>query len=221
MAPSIAENLKTVWGQIRQTGRPVHLVAVSKMQPAAAVREAADCGQRAFGENYVQELVEKAEALADLRLDWHFIGHLQRNKVNLLLPWVSTIHSIDSPRLAEAIAGRATRPITGFVEVNVGGEASKTGLPPEALPGLLRNCSALPNLEIKGLMGIPPPSDDPKTQRNYFAQLAALQARANAEAWYKLPLTDLSMGMSHDFRVAIDCGATYVRVGTAIFGRRS
>lgn len=218
---SIAENLKHIQDEIAATGRPVQLIAVTKMQSVDAIREAAAAGQRAFGENYVQELVTKAEALADLQLDWHFIGHLQRNKVNTLLPHISTIHSIDSIRLAESIATRATKLIEGFVEVNVGGEASKSGVAANMLPELLRACADFENLSIKGLMCIPPPTDDPVLQRNYFTHVADLQKRANTEGWYKAPLTELSMGMSHDYRVAMDCGATFVRIGSAIFGERA
>lgn len=217
---SIRKRLNQVQNQILALGRPVHLIAVSKMQPIEAIRDAAECGQRLFGENYVQELVRKAETLADLSLNWHFIGHLQRNKINMVLPWISTIHSIDSIKLAEAIATRATKPIAGFVEVNVGGEQNKSGIDPAALSKLLHTCSDFQNLEIKGLMCIPPPTDSPEEQKKYFMQIAELQHRANAEGWYRQPLTNLSMGMSHDYLVAIECGATYVRVGTAIFGER-
>lgn len=218
---SIVENLKRVQDQIAAAGRHVQLIAVSKTQTVDAIREAAAAGQHDFGENYVQELVEKAEALADLELNWHFIGHLQRNKINAVLPYVSTIHSIDSIRLAEAIASRATQLISGFVEVNIGGEASKSGVPAKALPELLRACSDFTNLKILGLMCIPPPTDDLEMQKKYFMQVAELQASANAEGWYRQPFTDLSMGMSHDYLTAIHCGATVVRVGTAIFGERS
>lgn len=217
---SIRDHLEHVQKQILALGRPVHLIAVSKMQPVEAIREAASAGQRLFGENYVQELVKKAESLADLDLDWHFIGHLQRNKINMLLPHVSTIHSIDSIRLAEAIAARASKPVAGFVEINVGFEAGKSGITEDSLPELLRACSGFQNLEIRGLMCIPPPTESPEEQKKYFMQVARLQDRANVEGWYHRPLTDLSMGMSHDFLVAIECGATYVRVGTAIFGKR-
>lgn len=217
---SIAENLRRVQGQIAATGRPIQLLAVSKTQSVEAIREAAAAGQRDFGENYVQELVNKAEALVDLNLNWHFIGHLQRNKINMLLPHVASIHSIDSIKLAEAIAARATTPIAGFIEINIGGEVNKSGISPTALPELLRACSAFEPLEIKGLMCIPPPTDDGEQQKHHFTQVAELQARANAEGWYRQPLTELSMGMSHDYMQAIACGATIIRVGTAIFGER-
>lgn len=218
---SLAESYAQVCQKIATTQRKVHLIAVSKNQPIDAIRSVAQLGQVSFGENYVQELIKKADALADLQLDWHFLGHLQRNKINHLLPSVSTIHSIDSIKLAEAIAQRATQSVSGFIEINIGGETSKTGLAPTALPDMLRACSELPHLEIKGLMCIPPPTDSSDHQKRYFTAVANLQNEANSQNWYKSPLTDLSMGMSHDFLVAIDCGATYVRVGTSIFGERT
>lgn len=217
---SIAENLKTIQTHVRGVEHPVHLVAISKMQSVEAIREAVAAGQRDFGENYVQELVQKAESLADLNLNWHFVGHLQRNKINMVLPWTSTIHSIDSIKLAEAISKRADRVVAGFIEINIGGETSKSGIFPDALPELLRECSDFDHLQIKGLMCIPPPTDDTEMQKKYFTQVADLQKRANTEGWYKHPLTDLSMGMSDDYRVAIEHGATYLRIGTAIFGER-
>lgn len=217
---SIRKRLNQIQNQILAMGRSVHLIAVSKTQPNEVIREAAACGQRLFGENYVQELVQKAETLADLNLNWHFIGHLQRNKINMVLPWVSTIHSVDSIKLAEAIATRATKPIAGFVEINVGGEVTKSGMPGDGLPELLRACSDFQKLEIRGLMCIPPPTKSSAEQKRYFMQVVELQERANVEGWYRQPLTDLSMGMSHDYLVAIACGSTYVRVGTAVFGER-
>lgn len=216
----IRDRLRAIQDQIRDTGKSVEVVAVSKNQPISAIREAAAGGQRGFGENYAQELMGKAEALADLTLNWHFIGHLQRNKVKMLLPLISTIHSIDSITLAEAIAKRAACRIFGFIEINIAGETSKAGLPPDQLPELLQACSAFEPLEIKGLMCIPPPADDPALQKGYFIQVAELQNRANDEGWYRKPLTELSMGMSHDYMQAIACGATIVRIGTAIFGER-
>lgn len=217
---SIAKRLRTIRDEILATGNTVQLIAVSKTQSIESIREAAAAGQRDFGENYVQELVNKAEALADLHLNWHFIGHLQRNKINVLLPHVTSIHSIDSIKLAEAIAARATRRISGFIEINIGNEENKSGISPTALPELLRVCADLKLLEIKGLMCIPPPTDDRERQKKYFTKVAELQAHANAEGWYKQPLTELSMGMSHDYVQAIACGATVIRVGTAIFGER-
>lgn len=217
---SLDDSYAHVCDQITQTGHPVHLIAISKRQPLEAIRHIAELGQKRFGENYVQELVTKAEALSELNLDWHFVGHLQRNKVNQLLTHISTIHSIDSIKLAETIASRAQRPINGFIEINIGGETSKTGLLPNAIKDTLHACSDMSSLNIKGLMCIPPPTNDITEQKKQFMAVADLQHRANAENWYRQPLADLSMGMSHDFLVAIACGATYVRIGTSIFGER-
>jgi len=191
----------------------VTLVAVSKAQPAAAVREAYAAGQRHFGENYVQEWREKAEALADLGdLLWHFVGSLQTNKVKYLVGRVALVHTVDRLDLAGEISrrsaqkGAATRVL---VEVNVAGEAGKAGCAPLEVPALVEVVRALPGLELRGLMCIPPAQGDP---RPHFRTLRALRDR--------LGLADLSMGMSGDYPAAIEEGATMVRVGTAIFGER-
>jgi len=191
----------------------VTLVAVSKAQPAAAVREAHAAGQRHFGENYVQEWREKAEALSDLGdLSWHFVGSLQTNKVKYLVGRVGLIHTVDRLDLAGEISrrsaqkGAATRVL---VEVNVAGEAGKAGCAPAEAPALVEAVRALPGLDLRGLMCIPPAEGDP---RPHFRTLRALRDR--------LGLADLSMGMSGDYPAAIEEGATIVRVGTAIFGER-
>jgi pyridoxal phosphate enzyme (YggS family) len=191
----------------------VTLVAVSKTQPAAAIREAWAAGQRDFGENYAQEWREKAEALADLEgLRWHFIGGLQTNKVKVLAGRVAAIHTVDRIELAREISRRfAARGATArvFVEVNTGGEATKSGCAPGAAPALAEAVQALPAISLAGLMCIPPPGEDP---RPHFRTLRALRDR--------LGLAELSMGMSSDWRVAIEEGSTCVRIGTAIFGER-
>ena len=191
----------------------VKLVAVSKAQPAEAVREAYAAGQRHFGENYVQEWRQKAEALADLGdLAWHFVGSLQTNKVKYLVGRVALVHTVDRLDLAGEISSRsgqrgsATRVL---VEVNVAGEAGKAGCAPAEVPALVEAVRALPGLELRGLMCIPPAEGDP---RLHFRTLRALRDR--------LGLADLSMGMSGDYPAAIEEGATLVRVGTAIFGER-
>jgi len=187
----------------------VTLVAVSKAQPVAAVRGAHAAGLRAFGENYVQEWAEKAAMLADLELAWHFIGHLQRNKAKEVAGRVALIHGVDSPALAEALARRAPATQDVLVEVNVAGETTKSGIAPAELAPLLEAMARLPQIRCRGLMAIPPPDQD---NRLHFRALAAL-ARAHG-------LPELSMGMSDDFEVAVEEGATIVRVGTAIFGPR-
>jgi hypothetical protein len=192
----------------------VTLVAVSKTQPAAAIRAAYALGQRDFGENYAQEWREKADALADLPdLRWHFIGGLQTNKVKYLAGRVAAIHTVDRIELAREISKRfAARGAVArvYLEVNVGGEASKSGCAAADAPALAEAVRALPAVEVLGLMAIPPPEDDP---RLHFRALRALRDR--------LGLPGLSMGMSSDWRAAIAEGSTCIRVGTAIFGERA
>ncbi len=199
---------------VRSTLPPgVTLVAVSKAQPAEAIREAYAAGQRHFGENYVQEWRDKAAALADLPdLAWHFVGGLQTNKVKYLVGRVALVHAVDREELGREIARRsAGAGITTrvLVEVNVAGEASKAGCSPADAPALVASLRALPGLEVAGLMCIPPPDEPP---RPLFARLRELAA--------SLGLRELSMGMSGDYPDAIAEGATLVRVGTAIFGER-
>ena len=206
----IAESL----GRVRAGIPPsVTLVAVSKTQPAAAVREAYAAGQRDFGENYAQEWREKADALADLPdLRWHFIGALQTNKVKYLAGRVHAIHTVDRADLAREISKRFLQKggtARVFLEVNTGGESSKAGCPPDEAPALAEAVRALPAVELVGLMAIPPPEEDP---RPHFRLLRALRDR--------LVLRELSMGMSADWRIAVEEGATLVRIGTAIFGER-
>jgi pyridoxal phosphate enzyme (YggS family) len=191
----------------------VTLVAVSKSQPEEAIRQAFAAGQRHFGENYVQEWREKADALADLAgIVWHFVGSLQTNKVKYLAGRVGLVHTVDREDLGREISRRWER--TGgrarvLVEVNLGGEASKGGCAATEVPALVERLRELPALEVAGLTCIPPPGDDP---RPHFAALRALRDG--------LGLRELSMGMSGDYLVAIEEGATIVRVGTAIFGER-
>jgi pyridoxal phosphate enzyme (YggS family) len=195
----------------------VTLVAVSKTQPAEAVREAHAAGQRHFGENYAQEWRDKARALADLDdIVWHFVGSLQTNKVKLLLPEAppraAWVHTVDRPALAEELSRRAaTRGLTlrVLLEVNVAREPQKAGCDPDGVPALTEEVRRLPGLELRGLMCIPPAEGDP---RPHFAALRALRDR--------LGLPDLSMGMSGDWEAAVTEGATLIRVGTAVFGPR-
>jgi pyridoxal phosphate enzyme (YggS family) len=192
----------------------VTLVAVSKTQPPEAIREAYAAGQRDFGENYAQEWREKADALSDLGdLRWHFIGGLQTNKVKYLAGRVAAIHTLDRIELAREISRRfQAKGATArtFLEVNVAGEATKSGCAPAAAPALAEAVRTLPGVELAGLMCIPPAEDDP---RPHFRALRALRDR--------LGLAGLSMGMSADWRIAIEEGSTCVRIGTAIFGERA
>ena len=199
--------------------REIDLLAVSKGQPPSAIREAYAAGQRRFGESYAQELVRKARELEDIAdLEWHFIGHLQRNKVKEVTPRARVIETVDRIELAREIAKRAEHEIRVLIEVNVGGEEQKSGCAPGALFELLRETRGLPNLRVVGLMTIPPAVDDPQDARPFFAKLRELAREARAADLDPGP--HLSMGMSHDFEAAIAEGATWVRVGTAIFGER-
>ncbi len=198
----------------------VRLLAVSKTKPAALIRAALDAGQRDFGENYAQELRDKARAFegAAPAPRWHFIGHLQRNKVKYVVGRAALLHAVHSLRLGEAIGRRAGgHPQAVLVEVNVGGEASKSGVRPAEALGLCEALAAVEGVSVRGLMAIPPRREDPADAAPFFRELAALAAEGRRRG---LALTELSMGMSHDFEVAIACGATIVRVGTAIFGAR-
>ncbi len=228
MSDDLAARLAAVNARIARAvegaGRPpgsVRLLAVTKTKPPAAVRAAYAAGQRDFGENYVQELVDKAAALADLDgIRWHMIGHLQRNKVRHVVKLVSAVHTVDSVRLAEELGKRASdagrSPLTTLVEVNVGGEAQKGGCSPEELGSVLAAVERAPGLALSGLMTVPPHTDDPAGARPFFDRLVALRDAHGGAA--RLP--ELSMGMTHDLEHAIFAGATWVRVGTAIFGER-
>ena len=227
---SVAEGLAEVHERIARAaeaaGRDpatVRLIAVSKTKPAAAIREAYAAGQRDFGENYAQELVQKAEELSDLSdLRWHFIGHLQSNKARVVVRAAHVVHTVDGPTLARELGKRAASEGRGdtrermpvLVEVNVGGEAQKHGSTAADLGAVLAAVDAEPALVLRGLMTMPP--NDLEAARSAFESLASLRAlHGGAE---RLP--ELSMGMSDDLEVAIACGATLVRVGTAVFGSR-
>jgi len=198
--------------------KAVTIVAVSKTHPAAAVREAAAAGATDFGENYAQELVAKRPACGDVR--WHFIGRLQRNKAKLVAGQVALVHAVDSVELAQELAKRAAgvlQPI--LISVNVAGEDTKGGVTPDAAIALARALVTVDGVRLDGLMTMPPPSDDPEASRPAFDALRGLRDRIAQDLGRSLPV--LSMGMSGDFEVAIACGATHVRIGTAIFGSRS
>ncbi|GAB4214605.1 MAG: YggS family pyridoxal phosphate-dependent enzyme [Sandaracinaceae bacterium] len=222
----IASRLEAVRERIARAtaraGRPdgsVTLVAVSKTKPPGAIREAYAQGARVFGENYVQELADKRRALADLPdLELHFIGHLQRNKVKDVLAARALVETVDSPRLAEELGKRASAlgvTVPVLIQVNVAREPQKSGCDPDELATLIAKVRAWPALTLRGLMTIPPLGEDPERSRPHFRALRELaHAQLGEGAW-------LSMGMSADLEVAIEEGATHVRVGTAIFGERS
>ncbi len=199
----------------------IRLLAVSKTWPAESVREAAAAGQHAFGENYVQEGVAKVEALADLGLEWHFIGPLQSNKTRPVANSFAWVHSIDRLKIAQRLSEQRDvflPQLQVCIQVNVSGEESKSGVSPADLPELARAVAALPRLKLRGLMTIPEPTSDVALQRERFATLRRLMDYLRADG---LDLDTLSMGMSDDLEAAIAEGSTMVRVGTAIFGSRN
>lgn len=224
---SIADNIRGVRERIARaaarSGRDpgdISLVTVSKLKPAAMIREAYNQGLRSFGENYAQELKNKATLLSDLDIEWHFIGHLQRNKAKIVAPLVSWVQTVDSVELAQALSRRTPKTIPCLIEVNIGQEASKSGALPDGVLKLAKHIMGLDKLNLRGLMIIPPYDPDPERSRPYFQKLRHLLDELN-RAIEPARLRDLSMGMSHDFEVAIEEGATIIRVGTAILGERN
>lgn len=226
----IAENLKNVEQKIQEackrSGRDreeVTLIAVSKTKPAEKLLEAYNCGTRVFGENKVQELTEKYEELPK-DIHWHMIGHLQRNKVKYIIDKAELIHSVDSLRLAEMIDKEAEKKgITAHIllEVNMAGEETKFGLKPEDVPEIVRDVSKFQNIQVDGLMTIAPFVADPEENRIHFANLRKLSVDIRKENVNNVNMSILSMGMTNDYEVAIEEGATMVRVGTGIFGERN
>jgi len=230
---SVAENIAAVRERIDQAARRVGrnpeeltLMAVSKTFPPQPIREAYKAGLRVFGENRVQEFTGKSDALRDLAgAEWHLIGHLQSNKANKAAELFSAVDSIDSVKLAEklnAAAERLGKTLSVLIEVNVGGEEAKSGIDPQSheLDAILESASQFHNLNVRGLMTIPPFTDDPEGARPYFRQLRELRDRISARRLPRIEMAILSMGMSHDFEIAIAEGSTCVRVGTGIFGER-
>lgn len=225
---TISTNLQAVRARIaaaaQLAGRAVEdirLLAVSKTFPPERIREAALAGQIAFGENYLQESLGKIAALADLGLEWHFIGPLQSNKTRPVAEHFSWVHGIERLKIAERLSaarGAARPPLQVCIQVNVSGEASKSGVSPGETAALAHAVAGLPNLRLRGLMAIPEPTDDMPLARQRFAMLRELREVLNEAG---MALDTLSMGMSHDLEAAILEGATIVRVGTAIFGERT
>jgi pyridoxal phosphate enzyme (YggS family) len=192
------------------------LLAISKGVPSERIREALDAGQREFGENRAQEAASKFEELGE-SVTWHFVGNLQRNKVKLISGFVSLIHSLDRLELAQEISNRATRDVEVLIEVNSSGEEAKSGIAPEALWNLLDGVAEVERVNVTGLMTMAPLSDREEASRPYFRLLASLLQEASTR-YPELGIRQLSMGMSQDYRVAVEEGATIVRVGRAIFG---
>ena len=226
----IAHNLADARQRIRHAAqdagrRPedVRLLAVSKTFGLDDVRAAAAAGQEDFGENRVQEALQKIDETADLKIRWHLIGTLQSNKVRKAVPRFNAIHSVDSRRLLEAIDAAATSAGTApelLVQVDLAGEATKHGAPPAEAMDIVRAASRCRSARCVGLMTIPPFFEQPEDARPYFAQLSDLRATLLKEGLDRAMLRELSMGMSHDFEIAVQEGATIVRLGTAIFGKR-
>ena len=230
---SIAENIAQVRARIaaaaarvRRRPEEITLMAVSKTVEPERIREAYSAGLRVFGENRVQEFEKKAAVLADLKeAEWHLIGHLQSNKAKKATELFSAVDSIDSLHLAEKLnqaAGQAGKTLHVLIELKVGEEASKAGIPagsPE-LDSLLNGMARLDRLQVRGLMTVPPFTEDPEGARMYFRLLRDVRDRIAARRLPRIEMDVLSMGMSHDFEVAIEEGSTCVRVGTAIFGAR-
>ncbi|WP_165670026.1 YggS family pyridoxal phosphate-dependent enzyme [Metapseudomonas otitidis] len=221
---TIAKNIAKVRARIREaaqaSGRDsstIGLLAVSKTKPADAIREAHAEGVTDFGENYLQEALAKQAELTDLPLTWHFIGPIQSNKTKPIAEHFHWVHSVDRLKIAERLSAQRPAhlpPLNICLQVNVSGEASKSGCAPEDLPALAKAVSGLPNLRLRGLMAIPEPTDDVAAQHAAFARLRQLMTDLD------LALDTLSMGMSHDLEAAIAEGATWVRIGTALFGAR-
>ena len=231
---SIAENIAQVRERIaaaaRRAGRnadEITLMGVSKAFPVESIREAYAAGLRVFGENRVQEFAGKADALRDLPdAEWHLIGHLQTNKAAKATELFDAVDSVDSMRMAEklnAFAESAGKTLSVLIEINLGGEQAKSGIAPgsDELEEILRGAPRWGNLEIQGLMTVPPYTEDPEGSRAYFRQLRQIRDSITARALPKIGAAVLSMGMSHDFEVAIEEKSTCVRVGTAIFGERA
>jgi PLP dependent protein len=230
---SIAENIAQVRERIaaaaRRSGRTpeeITLMAVSKTFPEQSIREAYATGLRVFGENRVQEFAGKANALRDLRdIEWHLIGHLQTNKAAKAVDLFGAVDSLDSVRMAEKLnqfAESAGKVFPVLIEINVGGESAKSGVAPDSveLEHILQGAPQWTNLKIRGLMTVPPYTEDAEGSRPYFRQLSRIRDSIAAQALPKISPAVLSMGMSHDFEVAIEEGSTCVRVGTSIFGER-
>lgn len=228
---AITHNLQAVLNNISSVSRAanrnpedVHLLAVSKTWEPDAVLEAAQAGQRAFGENYEQEASAKIQAVKaarpDLDLEWHFIGPIQSNKTRPIAEQFDWVHTIDRERIARRLSDQRPAnlpPLNVCIQVNISHENSKSGVPVEEVASLARTVAAMPRLRLRGLMAIPEPTTDPARQRAPFLQLRQLQEQLQAEG---IEIDTLSMGMSDDMQAAIAEGATIVRVGTAIFGHR-
>lgn len=226
---SISDNLNQIHQKIQQVSQKVNrpqnavkLLAVSKTKPVEMIQQAIDAGQRTFGENYVQEGVEKVQFFADNHeLEWHFIGSLQSNKTRLVAEHFAWVQTLDRLKIAQRLSEQRPAnlpPLNVLIQINISDENSKAGIQPDALPELARQISQLPNLKLRGLMAIPAPETDPEKQKMALSAMHHLfiQLQTQFDG-----IDTLSMGMSDDLASAIECGSTMVRIGTAIFGNRS
>lgn len=226
---SIAENITKVRNRINEAAQAfsrdssqIHLLAVSKTKPASAIRQAYACHITDFGENYLQEALNKQQELQDLELTWHFIGPIQSNKTKPIAEHFAWVHSVERLKIAERLSQQRPSHLPALnicLQVNISGEESKSGCLPDELITLTQAIIKLPNIKLRGLMAIPAPSDDNAQQQKVFAQVKALLEKLNAEL--SLSLDTLSMGMTHDLEAAVAQGSTWLRIGTAIFGERT
>ena len=231
MNPSISQNLDAVTSRIekatRKAGRDISeitMLAASKTMELKRVKEAIAAGARVFGENYVQEAKEKIDKTRKMPVKWHFIGHLQKNKAKLAVELFSMIETVDSLELAEELqkkAKTAKKTVDILIEVNLAREKTKAGVAPKKVLKLVKDIAKLENIRVRGLMAIPPFTESPDQSRPYFITLRRIAERINRERIPGVFLHELSMGMSHDFEVAIEEGATIIRIGRAIFGERT
>lgn len=220
---AVRKNIEKACERSGRNPKDVLLLPVSKTKPVEMIQELYDLGIRSFGENYVQELCDKIDKLSD-DINWHMIGHLQRNKVKYIVGKVAMIHSVDSIRLAEAISKEAVKKdvtVDILIEVNVGMEENKFGITVESAYEDIKEMAKLPNIAIKGLMTSAPFVENSEDNRKYFRQLKQLSVDINAKNIDNIYMDTLSMGMTNDYVVAVEEGATMVRVGTAIFGARN
>lgn len=218
----VSENIKKICEKVGRNPEEVRLIAVSKTKPIEMLLEAYEYGCREFGENKVQELVDKYEQMPK-DVKWHMIGHLQRNKVKYIVDKVVLIHSVDSLKLAEEISREALKKqveVSILIEINIAGEESKFGIKPDEAVDMVKAIALLPNIQIEGLMTIAPYVENPEENRQYFAQLKELSVDISLKNIDNVNMNVLSMGMSGDYMVAVEEGATCVRVGTGIFGER-
>lgn len=224
---SIRDNLQIIGAKInkfallyQRSPSDIQLLAVSKKHSVESIQSAYESGQKAFGENYVQEMIEKANQLKELKIEWHYIGPLQSNKTRVIAEIASWVHTIDRLKIAQRLNNQRPDnlpPLSVCMQVNINGETTKSGVPPEELETIAKEISQLPKLKLRGLMSIPAPEKDLKKQRAIFSQVAKLQNQLNQQGYQ---LDTLSMGMTGDMEAAIAEGATIVRIGTAIFGAR-